>query len=150
MNAQPSSGITLREGVWLGVRVVLALGAAYAYHEYGPDLKDERMRSVAEALGTIAGTLLGFLLTAVSILTAVLERPLVATMRKTGHFELLMQGTYATCAVLFALTFLSILCLFMDGTTLVYTFDAVVGFAVLGTAYCLETGWRFALTISFL
>lgn len=54
-------------------------------------------------LAGIAGTLLGFLIGAVSLLTAVMDRTLIENMRKNGQFEVLINQTFKTCLSLLLL-----------------------------------------------
>ena len=52
---------------------------------------------------SVAGVLLGFILTALSILTAVMDKTLISNMVRTGHFKVFVRQAFLSCFLLFLL-----------------------------------------------
>lgn len=52
---------------------------------------------------SVAGVLLGFILTALSILTAVMDKTLISSMVRTGHFKVFVRQAFMSCFLLFFL-----------------------------------------------
>jgi hypothetical protein len=82
------------------VLLVASPVAAFYAHEALAPRSHADVLSICGTLASIAGTLLGFVIAALSILTAVMDRKLVVNLRLTGHFERMLKGLYLA-AVLF-------------------------------------------------
>ena len=131
-------------------RALISACAGLLFFHYCVNFKSSQLLNVAGVLAGVSGTLLGFLITAVALLTAVMDRPLVANMRKTGHYQRLVSETFATCIGLFATTVLCIVALFFTDLALTVVFAVVVFMAVLSFLYVVEAGRRFSTIISAL
>lgn len=57
-------------------------------------IKEEAIRSAASALAGVAATMVGFMLAALSVLTAVANQRLIRNMQKTGHYRRLLHELY--------------------------------------------------------
>jgi hypothetical protein len=55
-----------------------------------PNLKDPH--TIATALIAVPGMLIGFLLTAISLLVAAADNPFLVNLRRTGHFSTLVEN----------------------------------------------------------
>jgi protein-S-isoprenylcysteine O-methyltransferase Ste14 len=115
-----------------------------------PSLKDERMIAVLSALAAASGTLLGFLITALTLLAAVMDRTLVANMRRTGHYQRLIRGTFLSCVVLLTTLVASVTSMFISSHPLHIAFSIAVGLAILAVMQLLESGTRFARIFTLL
>jgi hypothetical protein len=98
----------------------------------------------------VAGTLLGFVITSVSLLTAVMNRTLIENMRKTGHFQRLTREAFATCIVLLATTVVNIGALFADTDGMRIAVDVGIFLGVLALLFAVEAARRFAVVIESL
>ena len=127
----------------LSNRLLFALAVSSAFLFFGAGLVESRMLTIAQTLASATGSLLGFLITAVSIVTAMMERPLLENMRKTGHFQRLMEETFAACVTLLAATVASIATLFQTGTSLESFITVAIFLSVLSLEYVIEAGRRF-------
>ncbi|XQE65780.1 hypothetical protein ACOAPY_14040 [Pseudomonas sp. P3C3] len=81
--------------------LLIAVAAGWATYRYLPPGLDAEIRSTVATASTVAGTLFGFTLTALSILGSLWSRQLIENMKKTGHFNgLLACLAYAGVAAL--------------------------------------------------
>lgn len=104
---------------------------------------EARLYGLANTLATVGGVLFGFLLTAIAILVSLPERRLVANMRLTGHYGVLIKGTLRACGTHFCALTVALLAVFSEGRAIacVVTIALVVEvFAILRTV---EAGRRF-------
>ncbi|MFP1683372.1 hypothetical protein ACLD0W_12740 [Alloalcanivorax sp. C16-1] len=124
-------------------RALLALSAPAVFFCLLRDLPDERIHAVATAMVGASGTMLGFLITAVSIVAALMDRTLIRNLKKTGHFDQLIQDTFITCAALLFALILGLVSLFLDGCVLGYTAMGLFFFICFGIIYLWEAGRRF-------
>jgi hypothetical protein len=131
---------------WLSLIAAVAAGAL-AY-QFPPDI--QVLRSFASAAASVAATLLGFLVAALSILTAVLNRRLIINLRKTGHYDdLVVELLHASIAFLAALV-VSMLALFVRDTYVCWTGVAVAALLTYATCIFISAGRKFALVVRFL
>lgn len=63
---------------------------------------------LAKQISGIAGVILGFVLAAISILTAVMDKTLIANMMRTGHFQNFVKQAFYGCGCLMALIAVSL------------------------------------------
>lgn len=104
-------------------------------------------RLIAGTFSTVTGILLGFLVTALTVLTAVSDRRLSINMQKTGHYRHLFDRIFESCVLLFAALVIALVCLFLP--TSAVTGGVALCAAVLsaGLAAFVEAGWKFRLFV---
>ena len=85
---------------------------------------------ISKLIASIAGTILGFLLTAVAMLTAVMDRKLLENMRKTGHYQVFITDCFINCLLLLLTTILGVSTLFLSLPTLNYIFLGMIFFSI--------------------
>ncbi|MCV2444777.1 hypothetical protein ACG907_02775 [Acinetobacter bereziniae] len=100
---------------------------------------------IAKLICSISGTILGFLLTAVAMLTAIMDRKLVENMRKTGHYKVFIVDCFVNCFVFLITIILGITCLFTINPNLSYIFYLMILFAMTALFMLVEQGRRFLL-----
>lgn len=61
------------------------------------------MRSAVGVIAQLSGTMVGFVLAALAILTAMGDSPLIRNMLRTGHFQLLLRRMLV-CMIVFGVT----------------------------------------------
>lgn len=129
--------------------IALALACGLAFYFFA-NYDDARLYSLANTLATVGGVLFGFLLTAIAMMVSLPERRLVANMRLTGHYSVLMKGTLRACGYHFAALIVSLLAVFSAGWFLEVAVSvalSVEAFAILRTAHA---GRRFWLVLEVL
>lgn len=131
-------------------RAALSLVVAMVFWYYGKGFPNDRIIAVASLLATTAGVMLGFLLTAVTLLTAVIDRTLVSNMRKTGHYQRLVGESAISCGILLVTLIAAIVTLLLGGETLYLAFCISVGLSMMSLLQIVEAGHRFFLIFSLL
>lgn len=71
---------------------------AYLVSESAIYRADEDLTAIAGTFASVAGTLLGFTIAALSILLAVSEKQLIVNLRKIGHYDAILHDLYFTAA----------------------------------------------------
>jgi len=94
-----------------------------------PGLDDKL--SAAASLITLSGILIGFLMTAISLLISSADKLFIVSLRKTGHFQRLVKDLVNSAIFWVAVIFLSLLC------HLVKDFDLVLSAALSAMVYSL-------------
>lgn len=132
------------------VRSVVAIAVGVFVFQRYPCLNATRFDSASSAIAGVVGVLLGALIMALALLTAVMDRTLVSNMRKTGHYQRLIGDTFLTCSFLLVALALSIACLFVEGQIHHWLFSSMLSALVLSALYVIEAGRRFAVVIQTL
>lgn len=87
---------------WISLVIAFGgLGFAASAEVNGLPVSD--MRVAAGALAQVAATMLGFIVAALSILTAVVNNRLMRNMQRTGHYRVLLREMFH-CALAFGAT----------------------------------------------
>ena len=131
-------------------RVVISTMVALACVYYSETHQVDDLHGVAGVIAGVSGTLLGFLITSMALITAIMDRTLIANMRRTGHYQRLIADTFTTCAVLLGTVVFCITSLFFSNPIHVWVFAASLFFLALSVLYVIEAGRRFSNIISTL
>lgn len=91
------------------------------------DFSTLQYKEIAAVMAGIGGTLFGFLITSLSILTAVLERKLMINLRKTGHYQVLVKELFLASIYFLFVLVVSLICLFLKTPLLTYSVSLSVG-----------------------
>lgn len=126
-----------------------ALGIAAGYFSYGAMLGNpDAAGSIASAFATVSGTLIGFLIAALSILTALTNHQLVKNLRKTGHYDSILRKIYWTAFVFILVLAISLSALFVTGAILVWAIAVPAGFMAMGIVMLVATGRELHVLLS--
>lgn len=125
-------------------RLVISAFAAWKFWELGLPMPAADLSDIAGVAAGVSGTLLGFLITAVALLTSVMDRKLVANMRMTGHYQRLVKETFHTCIMLLCVLVVSVVSMFLSACNMQIAFVVLAFFSLLSLIYLVETGWRFS------
>lgn len=121
---------------------LLSLGCGAAFYLFAK-YDAARLYSLANTLATVSGVLFGFLLTAIAMMVSLPDRKLVANMRLTGHYGVLVRGALQTCGFHFLALSVSLLSIFLEGRALAI----VVGIALVCEVFAIlrtfQSGRRF-------
>ncbi|MGB6145406.1 MAG: hypothetical protein WBG33_14025 [Rhodanobacter sp.] len=131
-------------------KLLAASAVCVIFLRYFHGTNDARLSSVLGLIAGFTGTLLGFLITAVALLTAVMDRHLVENMRRTGHYQRLVSETFATCIGFFVSSLVCMYAMLFDGDVLFYLFAEIVFMVVLSCILTIEAGRRFLSVVSAL
>ncbi|KQZ46361.1 hypothetical protein [Massilia sp. Root1485] len=80
------------------VGVAWAAGYVLWYWSLLDGLEPGDMRTAAGVVAQLSGTMLGFVLAALAVLTTVLDTVLVRNMQRTGHFKILLRRMLCSIA----------------------------------------------------
>ena len=129
--------------------ILLPLICAYLFYNYASfnfnaDSSQTSQFEIAKFTATISATLLGFLLTAIAVLTALMDKTLIANMRKTGHYPKFLRLAFFTSSVFLIVTVLAFLVLLLNRTDYPsMAFSLMIGFLVLALFLLIRTGYSF-------
>lgn len=129
--------------------ISLPFVCAYLFYTYLPykfdgDGSQTSQFEIAKFTATISATLLGFLLTAVAVLTALMDKTLIANMRITGHYPRFLRMAFFASSMFLIVTILGFLVLLLYATH--YSFIAfclMIGFWILSLLLLVRTGYSF-------
>ncbi len=141
MNTMALSKLSLAPamGSWISIAALLgSMGGAWLLAPDGG--------SVSAILGTfaqIAGTMLGFLITALSILTAMINVKLLANMKRTGHYETLVDRLIFTSVAFLATMLVSLASMLLAGDWARYGLSVACGLMAFSSVWLILTGRNF-------
>lgn len=110
-------------------------------------VKVEVLVSASGVITGLAGTLLGFLITSMSLITALMDKKLVINMLKTGHYRRLIADTILTCAFLLSLIVVCLFCLVSQDYMIKCSFYLIIFFLSISILYLIEAGRRFSMVV---
>ena len=129
------------------IRVIFSAGVGYSFERWS-NVDPAQIYSATGVVAGVCATLLGFLIASVAIITALVEKTLFANMKKTGHYKVLMDEAFLTCALLLVTLAISTIALVVSNT-LVKNFSIVtVFFLSLSLLYAYGSGRKFAVVVS--
>lgn len=124
----------------------LSAGVAYAFYEL-PGVADSQLYNASGVIAGVCATLLGFLVTAIAIIVALVDKKLITNMRKTGHYSVLMRDAFVTCACLLLTLAASSTALVIHSDWLKITCTIIAFLLVLSLLCAYQSGRRFAVVV---
>lgn len=131
----------------LSIRSIVSAIAVYFFWKFDAQIKPETAISASGVIVGLAGTLLGFLITSISLLTALIDKKLIANMIKTSHYSRLISDTVLTCLFLIIVIIISIVTLLSHGKLVFCFFSSALFFTCLSFLYLIEAGRRFSVIL---
>lgn len=98
---------------------------------------------LAKQISSIAGVILGFIFTAISILTAVMDKTLISNMMRTGHFKIFIKQAFYSCAWLMTLIVICLAFLVLTDVWLRISFAVIIGVSTYTIIELITTANRF-------
>ena len=98
---------------------------------------------LAKQISSIAGVILGFVLAAISILTAVMDKTLIANMMRTGHFQNFVKQAFYGCGCLMVLIAVSLASLVAPEKYLKYALAVMIFVTTYTVIELVTTARRF-------
>jgi hypothetical protein len=124
--------------------IVFAVAFKYA------ELKHDQVLSAGQTIAGFAGTVFGALVAALAIVTAVIDRPLISNMRKSGHWDVLVRNTVTACATMLITASLAIAAMFVGEQTERLVIAAAAGLGVSGVGLLLNVAHQYRQVIKYL
>ena len=110
-------------------------------------VQDSQLYSVANALIAIGATSLGFMVTALSIFAALINRDLFQKLIATGYFRELTLEMFMTAAAFLAITIIALASLFLSGAPLHHTIAVSIGVFTLAIFLLCSAGYKFYVVL---
>lgn len=133
------------------VKIAIASFATWKFHKYEFNLKDIELSTLANAVASSSGTILGFLITAIALMASVMDRDLLKNLRSTGGYKVLISGSFVCAALFLLLLILSLSLLLPWNSHKDALLLGAVFVAVLAASNLLTTGfglYRVIMSIS--
>jgi len=125
------------------IELFFGIAGGWAVHRTTYCWGVEEIRAAASTFVSLAGTLLGFVITALSIFMAVGNAVLMENLRKTGHSEVLIKDMFVTSAFFGISLILSLVPVFSSDNSLLLFLSAGVGVFVMASLRLTVAGQRF-------
>lgn len=129
---------------------LLSLIIVNCFFWFGYDFEIAKLYEINNIAINLAGVLLGFLITAIAIITAIMDRTLIDNMRKTGHFHNLMSDSFTTCSFLLCVIIVGFINLFIANAAMTYGMGLLLYFLVFSFLNIIKLGKNFSNVISSL
>ena len=111
------------------------------------DQSNNDLSLVISTLATISATLVGFAITALSIMLTVGDRRFISNLRKTGHFKNLTDHLLRASSILFFAGVVALVGMFLDGQLRVGCASLSAGVFALGLLSFAGAGRKFSMVI---
>lgn len=138
---------TLVQWKTLCSRSLVSAGIVILFWLTSDNIKIEVLVNASGIITGLAGTLLGFLITSMSLITALMDKRLIVNMLKTGHYKRLISDAILTCTFLLSLIISCLICLISQDHMIKCTFYAIVFFISISILYLIESGRRFSMIV---
>ncbi|EMK5854216.1 hypothetical protein V9I00_002097 [Salmonella enterica] len=125
-------------------RVLISAGVVGLFWYKSDAVRVEALINASGVITGLAGTLLGFLITSMSLITALMDKRLIINMIKTGHYKRLIADTILTCIFLLILIIFCLMCLILQAQLVKCFFYGVTFFITISILYLFEAGHRFS------
>lgn len=124
-------------------KVLAAIAMTILYQQAELKTETATLTTIASATASSAGTILGFLITAIALLASVMDRNLIRNLRSTGGYQVLIRGSFTCGAVHLALLTQSIVFLLPWENHKSILFSAIIFTGSLCVIYLATTGLNF-------
>lgn len=124
-------------------KVIASAAITWLFYREGFRFQAGELSTLAGAVAGCAGTILGFLITAIALMASVMDRDLLKNLRTTGGYSSLIGGSFL-CASLYLLLLAFSVCLLLPwggGTELLLHVTVFVG--ALASIQLASTGLGF-------
>lgn len=120
-----------------------AISCAAGYFMYLAPLDKVNSDQISGIVASVSGTMLGFLLTSIAILTSVMDRSLLANLRATGGFQFIIDRLFFCCGLLLTVIMISLVLLFVSTPPkLAYLQVGLAFFGTLSSTFLISTGTK--------
>lgn len=126
-----------------------AISSAAGYLMYLTPLGKSNSDQVSGVIASVSGTMLGFLLTSIAILTSVMDRSLLANLRATGGFKFIMDRLFFCCSLLLIVILISLVLLFIENSKTLALLQVGLAFSgAFSVTFLVSTGSKLYRVVS--
>jgi hypothetical protein len=111
---------------------------------------EEILHNAASAFAGVGATLLGFMVAALSILTAIGDQPLLQNMQKTGHYQNLLDELYITATSYAVVMITALFTIFLSGRYVILGMMFTVLAMSFSTLMMISVGKKFKIVLTHL
>lgn len=104
-------------------------------------------RLTATTMVALSGTLIGFMMTAISLLVSSADRPFMSNLRKTGHYRRLVSEILLAATLWLAVAVTALSAHFMSGDMQRYVISIAAGLLSLSFVHFVIAGRKFKFVI---
>lgn len=128
-------------------KILSAAFIAFAFYKRDFNFLSSDITTLASAVASSSGTILGFLITAIALLAAIMDRDLMRNLRATGGYKVLIVRSFV-CAALYLILLVLSLCLLLPwGVESKSLLLAIVFIGALASIHLFLTGISFCRII---
>ncbi len=133
---------------WL--KAILPVLGGLAVWYFMVDAPADKLRNIAGTFAAVAGTLMGFMIAALSILTAMVNRRLIANLRQTGHYNRLLHELFLASAAYLVTLILALVSLFLSDAWVLQSVALATAAMIAATVLFVFAGHKFTLVMKHL
>lgn len=127
--------------LWIRIAISAATAGLLWFHLYVFD--EVALHNAASAFAGVSATMLGFMIAALSILTAIANQRLIRNMLKTGHYKTLLHELYHTSVAFAAGMVASLVSIFLASPYLNWSIAFTVFAISYSTLMLVSVGQKF-------
>ena len=124
------------------IRGVVGIAVGWLYWRQLPHMPVAAIPNLMTTLAGVFATLLGFIITAITLLASLLDKPLIRNMQKTGHYRRLMTDAFDTCMVLLVVVMTCLVGLMLTESWQTKAIAVITGLVMTAVLYLYQTGRR--------
>lgn len=132
----------------LWIRSVISAAIAWLLWSHIDTYSVDALHNAASAFAGVTATMLGFMIAALSILTAVANQKLLRNMQRTGHYKKLLHELYHASAAYAAGMVASLTSIFLSVPYLSWSMTATIFAVTYSTAMIISVGHKFWVVLA--
>lgn len=135
-------------GKMLWIRIAISAAIAWLLWSHIGTFSDDALHSAAGALAGVTATMLGFVIAALSILTAVANQRLLRNMQKTGHYKKLLHELYHASAAYAGGMVASLASIFLSTPFVTWSMTVTIFAVSYSTLMIISVGQKFGVVLA--
>ena len=127
----------------LWIRIGISAAIAWLLWSHIDTFSDDALHNASSAFAGVTATMLGFMIAALSILTAVANQKLLRNMQRTGHYKKLLHELYHTSAAYAAGMVASLTSIFLSAPYISWSMTLTIFAVTYSTLMIISVGHKF-------
>ncbi|ENF7218587.1 MULTISPECIES: hypothetical protein [Serratia] len=124
------------------IKLIVGVVIAVIYWFKLPHMPAPAVSNLMTTISSVFATLLGFIITAITLLASLLDKPLLRNMQKTGHYKRLMTDAFDTCLVLLVLVLCCLIGLMLTVKQQEILVAGLIALVIMSILCLFQTGKR--------